>query len=69
MAGEIKEECAVAAVSLPKPLDKYPHGGAAFYLYQMLLQMQNRGQLSAGITTYNPARQQLIDTRKKVGTV
>ncbi len=69
MAGEIKEECAVAAVSLPKPLDNYPHGGSAFYLYQMLLQMQNRGQLSAGITTYNPRRQQLIDTRKKIGTV
>lgn len=69
MPTEVKEECAVAAVSLPKPLDKYPHGGAAFYLYQMLLQMQNRGQLSAGITTYNPNRLQLIDTRKKLGTV
>ena len=69
MAGELKEECAVAAVSIPNHLDKYPEGGAAFYLYQMLLQMQNRGQLAAGITTYNPNRQQLIDTHKKLGTV
>ena len=30
MSGEIKEECAVAAVSLPKPLEKYPHGGCCF---------------------------------------
>ncbi len=69
MAGEVHDECAVAAVSLPKPIENYPHGGAAFYLYQMLLQMQNRGQLSAGITTYNPMRKQLIDTRKKLGMV
>lgn len=69
MPTEVKEECAVAAVHLPKPLKEYPHGGAAFYLYQMLLQMQNRGQLSAGITTYNENRKQLIDTRKKLGTV
>lgn len=69
MEDEVKEECAVAGVSLSRPLDNYPTGGAAFYLYQMLLQMQNRGQLAAGITTYNQDRPQLIDTRKKVGTV
>ncbi|VVB99693.1 Glutamine--fructose-6-phosphate aminotransferase [isomerizing] [uncultured archaeon] len=69
MSGEVHDECAVAAVSLSKPLKEYPHGASAFYLYQMLLQMQNRGQLSAGITTYFPQRQQLIDTRKKLGAV
>ncbi len=69
MPGEVKDECGVAAVQLHKPLAKYPHGGSAFYLYKMLLQMQNRGQLSAGITTFNAQRQQLIDTRKKVGAV
>ncbi len=66
---DVKEKCGVAAVYLPKPLDKYPVGGAAFYLYKMLLQMQNRGQLSAGITTYNKDREQLLDTYKKLGTV
>lgn len=36
---------------------------------RMLLDIQNRGQLSAGITTYNLNRPQLIDTHKDVGTV
>src|SRR3989304_3629070 len=36
---------------------------------RMLLDIQNRGQLAAGITTYNPCRQQLIDTYKDVGSV
>ncbi|HLC79161.1 MAG TPA: amidophosphoribosyltransferase [archaeon] len=69
MPGEVKDECGVAAVYLPQKPEKYPLGGSAFYLYNMLLQMQNRGQLSAGITTFNPSRQQLIDTFKRVGTV
>ncbi len=69
MAGEVKDECGVAAVYLPKKLDKYPIGGASYYLYKMLLQMQNRGQLAAGITTYNEDRKQLIDTFRKRGSV
>ncbi|MCR4335209.1 MAG: amidophosphoribosyltransferase [archaeon] len=69
MAGEVKDECGVAAVYLPKKLDKYPVGGASYYLYQMLLQMQNRGQLATGITTYNGDRKQLIDTFRKRGSV
>jgi amidophosphoribosyltransferase len=36
---------------------------------RMLLDIQNRGQLAAGFTTYNPNRQQLIDTYKDVGSV
>ena len=36
---------------------------------RMLLDIQNRGQLSAGITTYNPRRDQLIDTHKDIGSV
>jgi len=36
---------------------------------RMLLDIQNRGQLAAGITTYNPHRNQLIDTYKDVGNV
>ena len=35
----------------------------------MLLDVQNRGQLAAGFTTYNPRRNQLIDTYKDIGTV
>ena len=35
----------------------------------MLLDIQNRGQLAAGMTSYNPRRAQLIDTHKEVGNV
>ncbi|GIW94257.1 MAG: amidophosphoribosyltransferase [Pirellulaceae bacterium] len=38
-------------------------------LPRMLLDLQNRGQLSAGISTWNPNRPSLIDTYKDVGTV
>jgi amidophosphoribosyltransferase len=36
---------------------------------RMLLDIQNRGQLAAGLTTFHPQRNQLIDTYKDVGTV
>ncbi|HEX3727094.1 MAG TPA: class II glutamine amidotransferase, partial [Pirellulales bacterium] len=36
---------------------------------RMLLDIQNRGQLSSGMTTYNPHRKQLIDTYKELGGV
>ena len=36
---------------------------------RMLLDIQNRGQLSTGFTTYNPDRKQLIDTYRKLGPV
>ncbi len=36
---------------------------------RMLLDLQNRGQLAAGMATYNPERDQLIDTYKEIGTV
>lgn len=35
----------------------------------MLLDIQNRGQLAAGFTTYHPNRNQLIDTHRDIGTV
>jgi len=35
----------------------------------MLLDIQNRGQLAAGITTFHPGRDQLIDTHKDIGSV
>ncbi len=66
---EIREECGVAAVSLPENMKDVPIGGAAYYLYKMLLQQQHRGQNSAGITTYNKNRRQIIDTYKELGMV
>ena len=38
-------------------------------LQQMLGEMQNRGQLAAGIAVHNPAKPQLLDVYKKSGTV
>jgi amidophosphoribosyltransferase len=35
----------------------------------MLLDIQNRGQLAAGMTSFDPQRKQLLDTRKDVGSV
>ncbi|MBW2989388.1 amidophosphoribosyltransferase [Candidatus Woesearchaeota archaeon] len=63
MSGEIKEECGIAAVSLKK------ESKALFYLYRLLLNLQNRGQLSAGITTFSQKRPQLLNTYRNIGTV
>ena len=36
---------------------------------RMLLDIQNRGQLAAGMTSFDPRRNQLIDTYKEIGSV
>ncbi len=72
---DLNEECGVAAVyHLPgrgvSPL--CPEQGPeeiSRLVPRMLLDIQNRGQLAAGMTTYNPHRNQLIDTHKEVGNV
>ena len=63
MSDDLHEECGVAAVYMKKD------SKALFYLYRLLLNLQNRGQLSAGITTYNKKRSQLINTYRNIGTV
>lgn len=72
---DIHHECGVAAVyHLPgqgrSPLcpDQGPEE-ASRLIPRMLLDIQNRGQLAAGITSFHPRRSQLIDTHKDVGTV
>ncbi|MGM0486459.1 MAG: amidophosphoribosyltransferase [Planctomycetota bacterium] len=72
---EVHDECGVAAIyQLPGDDDSFvcdevAPGEVARLLPRMLLDIQNRGQLSAGMTTYNSERQQLIDTHKDIGTV
>lgn len=72
---EIHHECGVAAIyQLPNAeLSKLcpPQGkdAASRLIPRMLLDIQNRGQLSAGITSFCPDRSQLIDTHKDIGTV
>ena len=72
---QMREECGVAAVyhlpgtqSSPLCPDQGPEEVSRL-MPRMLLDIQNRGQLAAGMTTYNPARNQLIDTHKELGTV
>ncbi len=72
---DIHHECGVAAVyHLPgqgrSPLgpDQGPEETSRL-IPRMLLDIQNRGQLAAGMTSYHPRRSQLIDTHKDVGTV
>lgn len=72
---ELHHECGVAAIyHLPgrEPSRLCPPQGpeeVSRLLPRMLLDIQNRGQLSAGMTTFNPHRNQLIDTYRKLGTV
>jgi amidophosphoribosyltransferase len=71
---DLHHECGIAAIyHLPgeeHPL--CPEGGpdeVSRLLPRMLLDIQNRGQLAAGMTSYNPSREQLLATHKEVGTV
>lgn len=72
---DLQHECAIAAVyhlpsDRPSPLipGKDP-GQASRLIPGMLLDMQNRGQLAAGFTTFRADRSQIIDTHKDVGGV
>ena len=64
---EAKHQCGIAAVYIKENGDS--SNRSLFYLYKLLLNQQNRGQLSAGVTTFNPSRFQILDTYKDLGTV
>ena len=79
MSGELHHECGVLALCW---LDKAAsRGGAASkpvrqqggdvvpLVPPMLLDLQNRGQLAAGLSSYRLARPQVLDTCKAVGMV
>ena len=74
---ELHHECGVAAIyQLPdQPVSELCPGGeadsASTLIPRMLLDMQNRGQLSAGISRFHPEPQngQLIDTYRDIGSV
>jgi amidophosphoribosyltransferase len=78
MGDELKHECGVAAVyhhhaddRLPSRLAPIPGDplSVSRLIPRMLLDMQNRGQLASGMTSYHPTRDALLRTRKQVGTV
>ena len=77
MSEDIRHECGVVALYwLDDPIGR---GGPASQLVlkenvaalvpPMLLDLQNRGQLAAGLSSYSPKRVQLLDTYKDVGMV
>jgi amidophosphoribosyltransferase len=72
---EIHHECGVAAIyhlSGRGRSPMCPEDGPrqiSRLLPRMLLDIQNRGQLAAGMTTFDPDRPALLKTRKDVGTV
>ena len=73
---ELHHECGVAAIyHLPNhPTSELSPGSAqqaSSLIPRMLLDMQNRGQLSAGISRFHPTPEngQLIDTYRELGSV
>ncbi len=77
MSEDLRHECGIAALywldepmnNLSVPGDAAHNANVATILPAMLLNLQNRGQLAAGMSTYNDARSQILDTYKAVGTV
>jgi len=63
----LKEECGVVAV-YQMGNGENPRNVAPVAV-RALVDMQNRGQLSAGLTTYNPNRSRILQTHKELGTV
>lgn len=72
---ELQHECGIAAIyHLPggQPSRLAPLAGpeqVSRLMPRLLLDLQNRGQLAAGLASYNPRREKLLDTYKQIGTV
>jgi amidophosphoribosyltransferase len=71
---ELQHECGIAALYDLHTGDKSTvwtgdPDEVSRLMPRMLLDLQNRGQLAAGMSTYNPTRGKLIDTYKELGTV
>jgi amidophosphoribosyltransferase len=72
---ELHHECGIAAIyHLPggAPSRLAPLAGpeqVSRLMPRILLDLQNRGQLAAGFSTFNPMREKLLDTYKQIGTV
>lgn len=72
MLDELHTECGVVAFALTHSgsiASPQSRPRAADWLFSMLLNLQHRGQLSAGITTYDPGRPTLLRTHKALGMV
>jgi amidophosphoribosyltransferase len=72
---ELHHECGIAALyHLPDgpPSKLAPLAGpeqVSRLMPRLLLDLQNRGQLAAGLASFDPRREKLLDTYKQIGTV
>src|SRR5215210_5682169 len=72
---DLQHECGVAALyHFPgsKVSSLVPDGDArnvTRLMPRMLIDLQNRGQLAAGFTSYDPDRAKILETYKEIGTV
>src|SRR5262245_47023103 len=72
---DLQHECGVAALYHlpgPKVSPLVPDGDpkkVTRLMPRMLIDLQNRGQLAAGMTSYNPDRDAILQTYKEIGTV
>src|SRR5262245_25105902 len=72
---ELHHECGIAAIyhfDRPTPSPLAPPQGpdeVSRLMPRLLLDLQNRGQLAAGFTTFNPNRDKILDNYKQIGTV
>jgi amidophosphoribosyltransferase len=72
---DLKHECGLAAIYHLASAETSPlcpvqgQEEVSRLVPRMLLDIQNRGQLSAGMTVWNPHRSQLLATYKEVGSV
>jgi amidophosphoribosyltransferase len=72
---DLHHECGIAAIyhlAGGSPSRLAPLAGAeqvSRLMPRMLLDLQNRGQLAAGLSSWNPDREKLLDTYKQMGTV
>ncbi|MCD4826122.1 MAG: amidophosphoribosyltransferase [Phycisphaerae bacterium] len=77
MSDELHHECGIAALyCLDKSVGRgglasqtAADGDVTKMMPMMLLNLQNRGQLAAGLSSYDPNRMQLLDTFKDIGNV
>lgn len=77
MSENLQHECGVAALYwLDQPVNTgervsrmVTEENVLPLMTRLLLDLQNRGQLAAGISSYKPGRDQLIDTFKAIGQV
>src|SRR5713226_4264310 len=71
----LQHECGIAAIyhrDSPLHTTLAPKAGpeqVSRLMPRMLLDLQNRGQLAAGFTTYSPNREKLLDTFRQIGPV